>query len=60
MSYIPSDDLKLGVDIDAIGNKKTAIDGTLDLSAAVHARVLRKLDWYLLPLVSSLYFLSFL
>ena len=34
--------------------------GTTELSAQDHTRLLRKLDWNLLPLVSFLYLLAFL
>ncbi|KAF8555237.1 MFS general substrate transporter [Imleria badia] len=44
MPQSPSDDLK----------------DAMDINTEVHARVLRKLDWHLLPLVSLLYLLSFL
>ena len=66
MPQPPSDDLKVGIDIDVIDNRKAAIEvpgdarDTVDIDTKVHARVLRKLDWHLLPLVSLLYFLSFL
>lgn len=60
-SPTPSDDLKVGG-----GNKKALIEvpdnaqDAVDLNTEVHAKVLRKLDWHLLPLVSLLYLLSFL
>ena len=41
----------------------TLVDGASDaveLSPAERARLLRKVDWHLLPLVSLLYFLCFL
>jgi hypothetical protein len=68
MPQSPSGDLKVGVDIDAIDNKKVPIDpdalggagDTMVLGTEVHAMVLSKLDWHLLPLVSLLYLLSFL
>ena len=66
MPQSPSPDLKGGIDTGAIETKNAAIEGpggtgdTMDLNTQVHARVLRKLDWHLLPLVSLLYLLSFL
>ncbi|KAH0827980.1 hypothetical protein J3R83DRAFT_3620 [Lanmaoa asiatica] len=51
---------------DAVENEKDVsiiVDGARDgveLSPAERARLLRKVDWHLLPLVSLLYLLSFL
>ena len=49
---------------DPINDEKVAAsDGVkevLELSPTERARLLRKLDWHLLPLVSFLYLLSFL
>ena len=47
---------RASVDTDPINNEK----GIVQLSPAERARLLRKLDWHLLPLVSLLYLLSFL
>ncbi|KAG6376977.1 hypothetical protein JVT61DRAFT_1017 [Boletus reticuloceps] len=64
MSQSHFDGPKVG--IDAIDDSKAAIHvsggatGAMGLNPKLHARVLRKLDWHLLPLVSLLYFLSFL
>ena len=44
------------VETDPVNNEKD----TVELSPAERARLLRKLDWHLLPLVSLLYLLSFL
>lgn len=53
--------------IDTIYNKTAAtievlddVTAAIDLNTEVHTRVFRKIDWQLLPLVSLLYFLSFL
>ena len=52
--------------MDIINNEKAAIKAlddimdTLDLSAKEHARILRKLDWHILPIISLLYLLAFL
>ena len=54
----PLSDEKPGVDVDAVDNER-ALQG-VDFNAEMHARILRKLDWHLLPLVSLLYLLSFL
>ncbi|KAG8214045.1 DNA topoisomerase [Butyriboletus roseoflavus] len=56
---------KESVDADAINNEKdfAVVDDAKDvvgLSSVERARLLRKIDWYLLPLVSLLYLLSFL
>ncbi|KAI9566945.1 major facilitator superfamily domain-containing protein [Boletus coccyginus] len=52
-----SDDPKLGIDsIDAI----EAHGDARDANNKVHARVLRKVDWYVLPLVTLLYLLCVL
>ena len=53
------------VDTDPTNNEKNVavIDGASDvveLNPAERAKLLRKLDWHLLPLVSLLYLLSFL
>ena len=64
MSQLPSSDLKVGVDTESINNEKPVIKvlddvtDTLDLSAKEHARILRKLDWHILPLISLLCLLS--
>ncbi|KAF8133663.1 major facilitator superfamily domain-containing protein [Boletus edulis] len=61
MSQSHFDGPKVG--IDAIDDSKATIHisgGATGLDSKLHARVLRKLDWHLLPLVSLLYFLSFL
>lgn len=54
---------QVGVDI-CHGDKDVSIvDGTSDigeLDPADRARLLRKLDWHILPLVTLLYLLSFL
>lgn len=68
MPQSPSGDLKVGIDIDAFDNKKVPIDSealggagdAMVLGTEVHGMILSKLDWHLLPLVSLLYFLSFL
>ncbi|KAI9460333.1 MFS general substrate transporter [Boletus coccyginus] len=53
-----SDDPKLGIDsIDAIEARGDARDAN---GHKVHARVLRKVDWHVLPLVTLLYLLCFL
>lgn len=41
-------------------DKLSSTDSGPDLSQAEHRRILRKLDWNLLPLVSVLYLFSFL
>ena len=53
------------VDTDPTNSEKNVavIDGASDvveLNPAERAKLLRKLDWHLLPLVSLLYLLSFL
>lgn len=53
------------VDADAVNNEKdfAVVDDAKDvvgLSPVERARLLRKIDWHLLPLVSLLYLLSFL
>ena len=56
----PPSDEKAGVDVNAVDSER-AVSGALqvvDFNAEVHARILRKLDWHLLPLVSLLYLLS--
>ncbi|KAI9460320.1 MFS general substrate transporter [Boletus coccyginus] len=52
-----SDDLKVGIDIDPIEAHGDARDAN---NHKVHARVLRKVDWHVLPLVTLLYLLCFL
>ena len=47
---------RASVDTDPINSEKDIVE----LSPAERARLLRKLDWHLLPLVSLLYLLSFL
>ena len=59
MPQSPSDNLKVGIDMDAVNNKEAAIEVPV-LSTKEHARILRKIDWHVLPLVSMLYLLSFL
>lgn len=66
MTRLPSGDRKVRTDIDVVNQKEVAFEDPRDtandtaLNHEVHARILRKLDWHLLPLVSLLYFLSFL
>jgi hypothetical protein len=55
MTHSPSDDLKVDAEIVTIHNKEAR-----DVGIENHARVLRKLDLHILPLVSLLYLLSFL
>ena len=53
---------KAGVHVDAV-DSENAVSGALqavDSNTEVHTKILRKLDWRLLPLVSLLYLLSFL
>jgi len=62
---IPPLSTRASVDTKPVNNEKdvVAVDGASDvveLSPAERARLLRKLDWHLLPLVSLLYLLSFL
>ena len=55
-------DEKAGVDVDAV-DSESAVSGALqvvDSNTELHTKLLRKLDWHLLPLVSLLYLLSFL
>ncbi|KAI9573703.1 major facilitator superfamily domain-containing protein [Boletus coccyginus] len=65
MTRLPSGDRKVRTDIDVVNQKEVAFEDPRDtgndtvLNYEVHARILRKLDWHLLPLVSLLYFLSF-
>ncbi|KAI9566944.1 hypothetical protein HD554DRAFT_1081364 [Boletus coccyginus] len=65
MSQFPSDVLKVGVNIDAIDNRKGAIEiagdatDAIGIDTKVYARVLRKVDWHVLPLILLLYSLSF-
>jgi hypothetical protein len=47
---------RASVDTDPVNNEKDIVE----LSPAERARLLRKLDWHLLPLVSLLYLLAFL
>jgi len=66
MPHSPSGDRKVGIDIEVVNQKEVTFEVPRDtgddmvLNNEVHARILRKLDWHLLPLVSLLYFLSFL
>ncbi|KAF8557618.1 MFS general substrate transporter [Imleria badia] len=60
-----SPSVRASVDTDPVNNEKNiaVVDGASDvveLSRAEHAKLLRKLDWHLLPFVSLLYLLSFL
>ncbi|KAH7888879.1 major facilitator superfamily domain-containing protein [Phlebopus sp. FC_14] len=50
---------KVSVDTEASRNEKEIVDAA-QLSPAERSRILRKLDWHLLPFVSLLYLLSFL
>jgi len=59
MPQSPSDDLKVGIDIDAIEVPGDVRDA-MDINTKVHTRVIRKLDWHLLPLVCVLQFLALL
>ena len=58
MPQSPSDDPKVGIDIDAIEAHGDARDATSNNK--VHARILRKVDSRILPLVTLLYLLCFL
>lgn len=56
---------RVGVDLDHNDNEKdvSLVDGASDiveLGPTARARLLRKLDWHILPLVSLLCLLSFL
>ncbi|KIJ68115.1 hypothetical protein HYDPIDRAFT_107769 [Hydnomerulius pinastri MD-312] len=54
---------KASVDTEASCNEKGIIDkleDVVEVGSAERARILRKLDWHLLPFVSLLYLLSFL
>lgn len=52
--------------MDIINDKKATIKTSgdvweaIDLSAKEHTRILRKMDWHILPFISVLYLLSFL
>lgn len=65
MLQSPSDDLTVDIDNHVIDEKTAsgftggALDA-IDLGANAHARIMRKLDWHLLPLVTLLYLLSFM
>lgn len=59
MLQSPSGDLKVGIDVDATNIKEAAIE-LPGLRTKEKARILRKIDWHVLPLVSLLYLLSFL
>ncbi|KAI9571127.1 major facilitator superfamily domain-containing protein [Boletus coccyginus] len=57
--------IRASVDTDPVNNEKGVIlangaSDVVELSLGERARLLRKLDWHLLPLVSLLYLLSFL
>jgi len=56
---------RASVDTDPVNNEKDVTlandsGDVVELSLAERGRLLRKLDWHLLPLVSLLYLLSFL
>lgn len=54
------------VDTTIVDDKKIAINvpinalDAMDLSTKERTRILRKLDWHILPLISLLYLLSFM
>ena len=61
---MPASTNEVGLDTDRSGDKSkkdvAVVDDVVKLSPAERTRLLHKLDWHLLPLVSLLYLLSFL
>ena len=61
---MPTSTKEVGLDTDRSSDKSekdvAVVYDVVKLSPAEHTRLLHKLDWHLLPLVSLLYLLSFL
>ena len=54
------------IEMGAVDDRKAAVEvpsharNAMDIDTKVHARILRKLDWHLFPLITFMYLLSVL